>query len=735
MNFKLNPQEFFAFILLFFLLNAAQANFAVSNEGASSSDLSFSIEGDHADVVASGNSPWGLVHGRWSPDIGNLNPLSWASDWQIDAEIRNSVTVSDGGTSIDSDGDLEYRNQAHLWIALHTQDPYLSSTAWNDNAFLEYGFSNNNGTQRGLESSNELTDEEVNLNLSSTELVLMRAAYDASSQTIVVSYSLDAIKYITFQTIDVSSLQNDGLYAAIGAESDNVQITSGQNFIRNFTITGTGVTPVDPPSSLAGKTYLMQLGKNFSEASTEVRFGQSNFSSGFGGSENYSNIPYAYSNGTIDFESNKRYVLRATSATTGSYFLAEFEGGTFTQIEEFGTYKEITPTLSILNDWQRTEDLNTPLSSDYWQVFSRNVDTLSYTDGEINFNLNSGSNFIGGSVYPFMSLVYSRSLPMNENWQVTLDDFYAAAELPGYACQIELKNAASGFESILSIENFGSGQSVDAYIYSPQSSTASDDSPEASNAANLRLQNDATNSTLIYEFQEDDDGPDEWTELARLNYSTSAFTGTNASTSNPTTSQLIPSSERMRLRLLAISATATLANQMTLDTIKIESDAANPSGDSDGDGLNDNVETNTGIYVSANDTGTDPSNPDTDGDTVNDGAEVNTYNTNPLLKDSNSDGFEDGELVNANLEPTTDYSNLLTIIRNNTERFNLFDAASTSYMEMKNVMLSRNQNGDFSMDFDLMISTDLNNWSTHSEESLPLSIPDQSNTYIRLLID
>ena len=174
---------------------------------------------------------------------------------------------------------------------------------------------------------------------------------------------------------------------------------------------------------------------------------------------------------------------------------------------------------------------------------------------------------------------------------------------------------------------------------------------------------------------------------------------------------------------------------MTLDTIKIEGNATNPSGDSDDDGLNDSVETNTGIYVSADDTGTDPSNPDTDGDTVNDGAEVNTYNTNPLLKDSNSDGFEDGELENANLEPTTDYSNLLTIIRNNTDRFNLFDAAAPSYMEMKNVMLSRNQNGDFSMDFDLMISTDLNDWSIHSEESLPLSIPDQSNAYIRLDID
>ena len=40
--------------------------------------------------------------------------------------------------------------------------------------------------------------------------------------------------------------------------------------------------------------------------------------------------------------------------------------------------------------------------------------------------------------------------------------------------------------------------------------------------------------------------------------------------------------------------------------------------DSDGDGLDDSVETNTGVFKSQNDTGTDPANPDTDGDAVPD---------------------------------------------------------------------------------------------------------------------
>lgn len=44
--------------------------------------------------------------------------------------------------------------------------------------------------------------------------------------------------------------------------------------------------------------------------------------------------------------------------------------------------------------------------------------------------------------------------------------------------------------------------------------------------------------------------------------------------------------------------------------------------DTDGDGLPDLAETNTGVYISAWSTGTDPENPDTDGDGVDDGAEV-----------------------------------------------------------------------------------------------------------------
>jgi hypothetical protein len=75
--------------------------------------------------------------------------------------------------------------------------------------------------------------------------------------------------------------------------------------------------------------------------------------------------------------------------------------------------------------------------------------------------------------------------------------------------------------------------------------------------------------------------------------------------------------------------------------------------DTDGDGLFDTVETNTGTYNGPSDTGTDPNVPDTDGDGLDDGVEVSTYATNPTLRDSDGDGFGDGVEQGAGTDPNS----------------------------------------------------------------------------------
>jgi hypothetical protein len=58
------------------------------------------------------------------------------------------------------------------------------------------------------------------------------------------------------------------------------------------------------------------------------------------------------------------------------------------------------------------------------------------------------------------------------------------------------------------------------------------------------------------------------------------------------------------------------------DDVEVAGGTDPNDNDSDDDGLSDGVETNTGIFVSATDTGSDPAEFDTDGDGASDGAEI-----------------------------------------------------------------------------------------------------------------
>jgi len=88
------------------------------------------------------------------------------------------------------------------------------------------------------------------------------------------------------------------------------------------------------------------------------------------------------------------------------------------------------------------------------------------------------------------------------------------------------------------------------------------------------------------------------------------------------------------------------------------------NADSDGDGLKDNVETNTGTWVSATDTGTDPNNADTDGDGLPDAVETNTgtvvgpnsTGSNPNKADTDGDGFNDWVELKSGSNPSSSAS-------------------------------------------------------------------------------
>ncbi|MEM7386125.1 MAG: hypothetical protein AAF514_14385, partial [Verrucomicrobiota bacterium] len=86
--------------------------------------------------------------------------------------------------------------------------------------------------------------------------------------------------------------------------------------------------------------------------------------------------------------------------------------------------------------------------------------------------------------------------------------------------------------------------------------------------------------------------------------------------------------------------------------------------DSDGDGVNDGEETNTGMWEGPERRGTDPLNPDSDGDGLSDLVETNTgefadatdTGTDPNQQDSDGDSFRDNREIFFGTDPTADDS-------------------------------------------------------------------------------
>ena len=101
------------------------------------------------------------------------------------------------------------------------------------------------------------------------------------------------------------------------------------------------------------------------------------------------------------------------------------------------------------------------------------------------------------------------------------------------------------------------------------------------------------------------------------------------------------------------------------DLDEYEETQTNPTlADTDEDGLSDGVETNTGTFVSATNTGTNPKKADTDKDGLIDSVETNTgvlvdeenTGTDPHNIDSDGDGYSDGGEIAGGTDPNDENS-------------------------------------------------------------------------------
>jgi hypothetical protein len=311
-----------------------------------------------------------------------------------------------------------------------------------------------------------------------------------------------------------------------------------------------------------------------------------------------------------------------------------------------------------------------------------------------------------------IEIAYAGALPLDEDWQIVIDDTYVSDSVNGFSMGYQLELEGS-FGCEFGLGGQGAGREVYFYtdddfdhdfsVYQPIY-VGGPGSPGILTGLNFRIQHLASARELIFEYQTEGASASEWTEVARINLSTGAANGLSGSGS--LTGQLPSSSENLffGVEIEKYSTEAILIENIEIGGIEISNftPPVDPSVDTDGDGLYDSVETNTGTYVSLTNTGTDPNNADSSGD-----------------------GFNDGEVVSAGYDPNISYREFLN-------SFGLVDPGLIVDAQLGQLGLEQGNDGNFDMNFDLELSTDLQTWTPHTSHTIEISVPDQSKTFMRL---
>ena len=89
-------------------------------------------------------------------------------------------------------------------------------------------------------------------------------------------------------------------------------------------------------------------------------------------------------------------------------------------------------------------------------------------------------------------------------------------------------------------------------------------------------------------------------------------------------------------------------------------------------------------------------------------------------------------MVSAGYDPNINYSEIINILSQNPSRFGLVNAESIVDANLGQLGLEQGTDGNFDMNFDLEMSTDLQTWTPHTSHTIELSVPEQSKTFMRL---
>jgi hypothetical protein len=122
---------------------------------------------------------------------------------------------------------------------------------------------------------------------------------------------------------------------------------------------------------------------------------------------------------------------------------------------------------------------------------------------------------------------------------------------------------------------------------------------------------------------------------------------------------------------------------------------------------------------------------DNDADGLSNYLEIVTYGTNPNQKDSNSDGIEDGQAVTLGYSPTFNFSALISHLQSHPPT-GLYTASQMQAMAIGDLVLTKNANGSFVLNYDIEQSTDLQRWLPYQSFNQPLTDLPPDKAFIRI---
>lgn len=122
---------------------------------------------------------------------------------------------------------------------------------------------------------------------------------------------------------------------------------------------------------------------------------------------------------------------------------------------------------------------------------------------------------------------------------------------------------------------------------------------------------------------------------------------------------------------------------------------------------------------------------DNDSDGLTNFQEMVTYGSNLNQKDTNSDGIEDGQAVTLGYSPVFNFSALISYLQSHPPT-GLYTSSQMQAMAVGEIVLTKNPDGSFILNYDIEKSSDLQSWLPYQSFALPLTNLPPDKAFIRL---